>query len=146
MFRDFAYLDTNRVQSILAQLEQGLLTQLAQSRAREVMGQAGLGEGFFAQLLPLSGSVEGKLNFSSSHNKILHDYAFTLGLQSLQKNNLLLNVDDLGREEGDVFPVPEAAFVLVKGSARLLDYAILSSVVEQLPILKELYNLIPSKQ
>ncbi len=54
MFRDFVYLDTNRVQSILAQLEQGLLTQLAQSRAREVMGQAGLGEGFFAQLLPLA--------------------------------------------------------------------------------------------
>ncbi len=54
MFRDFVYLDTKGVQLILAQLEHGLLTQLAQSRAREVMGQAGLGEGFFAQLLPLA--------------------------------------------------------------------------------------------
>jgi hypothetical protein len=42
MFRDFVYLDLDRVQSILAQLEQGLLTGLMESKGRELGGSASI--------------------------------------------------------------------------------------------------------
>lgn len=42
-----------------------------------------------------------------------------IAFESLKENDLLLDVNNLNRQE---FFVPESAFILVKGSAKILDY------------------------
>ncbi len=65
----------------------------------------------------------GKLASDIKQSKILHDYAYTVALKSLQDKRLLLDATDFDRR---TFPVPESAFVIVKGSARVIDYQTLS--------------------
>ena len=43
MFRDFIYLDTERIQSIISQLQEGLLTQIMSGKTSELSGTAKLG-------------------------------------------------------------------------------------------------------
>lgn len=78
MFRDFIYLDIDRVQSIIAQLQQGLLNELMEEKTEEVKGKATAAMNLLAMLLPVSvsGSVEQGRGTSISESMVLHDYAF----------------------------------------------------------------------
>ena len=116
MFRDFIYLDTNRVQSILAQLQKGLLNGLMEEKTEEVKGRATATMNLLAMLLPVSvsGSVEQGRGKSFSESKVLHDYAFEQARLTLEDAGLLVEDDDLDRDN-----VPEIGFVLVRGSARI---------------------------
>ena len=60
MFRDFIYLDINRVQSIIAQLQQGLLNEVMEGKTEHTTGRAQVVAHLLAMLLPasVSGSVE----------------------------------------------------------------------------------------
>ena len=79
-YRDFIYLDIDRLQSILAQLEQGLLTDLIAGRSKEVGGTANIAAGLLSQFLPLTVSAGGKISSDVRESKVLHDYAFTVAL------------------------------------------------------------------
>ena len=79
---------------------------MMQGRGGEGAGQAGFDPGFLKQLLPsLGASIEERRNFNALNNKILHDYAFTLALRAIEEKHLMTKVDDLEREDEDVFPV-----------------------------------------
>lgn len=126
MYREFIYLDTDRVQSIIAQLEEGLLTQVISGKQKEVTGKLSLAASVLAQFLPvgLEGSAKG--GSSIQHSKVLHDYAYEVALNSLRDSEMLFEVS-YGRDE--LF-LPDTAFVLVKGSARILDYKELRNLSE----------------
>lgn len=127
MYREFVYMDTDRIQSIIAQLTEGVLTQVITGKAQELTGTAGVAAGVLTRLLPinLEGSAAYKNNVQSS--KILHDYAFNIALEALAKNDLLVEVQDWDRDE---IPLPDSAFVLIRGSASILDYGILRNLAE----------------
>lgn len=124
MYRDFVYLDMNRVQSIIAQLEQGVLSQVMEGATEDTKGRAQMIVNLLAMLLPVSvlGAVEHGRGTSISESRVLHDYAFEAARQSLEDEGLLLE-GILDREE-----VPESGFVLVRGSARISDYRTLEKI------------------
>lgn len=137
MFRDFIYLDVDRVQSIIAQLEEGLLTDIITGKQREVSGKGDVAAGILSQFLPVSFSVQGKLASDIKQSKILHDYAYTVALKSLQDKRLLLEATDFDRR---TFPVPESAFVRVNGSARIIDYQTLRHLATNKKTIDKMLN------
>lgn len=137
MFRDFIYLDVDRVQSIIAQLEEGLLTDIITGKQREVSGKGDVAAGILSQFLPVSFSVQGKLASDIKQSKILHDYAYTVALKSLQDKRLLLEATDFDRR---TFPVPESAFVKVNGSARIIDYQTLRHLATNKKTIDKMLN------
>ena len=60
VFRDFIYMDINRVQSIIAQLQQGLLNEVLEGKTNQTAGKMQMAANLLAMLLPvsISGSVE----------------------------------------------------------------------------------------
>ncbi len=118
MYRDFVYLDTDRVQSIIAQLEDGLLEQVLTGRAGALEGRAAAAAGVLAALLPGADRPAGKA---------LHDYAFSLALETLRQRNLCFEVES---EERSLLPTAPATFVLLRGSATILDYGLLRQLAQ----------------
>lgn len=129
MFREFIYLDTDRVQSIIAQLQKGLLTEIMSGNQKEVSATAGVTKGVLSQVVGIEAGVQGKYGTDIRQSKVLHDFAFNIALDSLREKDLLIeNVDEFKREE---FPVPEAAFILTAGQAKLYDISILTRLWER---------------
>lgn len=141
MFRDFIYLDTNRVQSVLAQLHGGLITELAEESEKSASLKASLDPGLLLKHLlglGIEASAEVGASFSASHNKILHDYAFNVALEALDRKGYLLKPPELDlHRDDDPFPLGGGEFILVRGSARMLDYAVFSPLFEQAPTFLE---------
>jgi hypothetical protein len=136
MFRDFVYLDINRVQSIIAQLQQGLLNEVIEGSTEQRTGRLQMATNLLAMLLPVnvSGSVEQGRGSSLNESRVLHDYAFEVARLSLEENGLL-EQDELDRDE-----VPEAGFVLVRGAAQILDYETFRKIAENWDTLDEIMN------
>ena len=132
MYRDFIYLDTDRVQSILAQLNEGVLSQVMEGKAKEATAKVGATAGLLAQFLPFLGALEvsGAYKSNVQSSKVLHDYAFNLVLKSLRERNLLLEGSALEEEE---VVTPSSAFVLAQGHASLRDF----SLLQDLPLFEE---------
>lgn len=140
MFREFIYFDTDRVHSIIAQLRQGLLEQVMQGNAREDSISASATANFLSLLIPfnVSGSVGRKATADSHTSKVLHDYAFNLALEALEDENLLLEADNFNPS---ISSMPEAAFVLVRGSAKIFDYSTFENLAKHEKDLDKLFSL-----
>ena len=125
MYRDFIYLDINRVQSIIAQLQQGLLNEMLKGENKQTTGRMEMAVNLLAMLLPasVSGSVEHSRGSSLNESRVLHDYAFEVARDSLENEGLLIEEDNLDWDE-----VPESGFVLMRGSARISDYRTLEKI------------------
>jgi len=137
VFRDFIYLDIDRIQSILAQLQEGLLNEVMEGKTEQATGRAQMAVNLLAMMLPVSvsGSIDHSRGTSISESKVLHDYAFEAARRSLEDAGLLLEQDGLDRED-----VPESGFVLVRGAAQILDYQTLRKVAENWDALDEIFN------
>ena len=127
MYRDFIYLDINRVQSIIAQLEQGLLTEVLEGKHEQTAGRMQMAINLLAMMLPasVSGSVEHSRGASLSESRVLHDYAFEAARNILEDKELLAEADDLYRDA-----VPEDGFVLIRGAAQVIDFETYRSIAE----------------
>jgi hypothetical protein len=137
VFRDFIYLDINRVQSIIAQLQQGLLNQVMEGKTEQTTGRMQMAMNLLAMLLPVSasGTVEHSRAASLSESRVLHDYAFEVARRSLEEGALLLERDDLDWDD-----VPESGFVLVRGTAQILDYQTMQNIAKNFDDLDEVFN------
>ena len=137
MFRDFIYLDTDRVQSIIAQLQEGLLNEVLEGKTNQTAGKMQMATNLLAMLLPVSvsGSVEHSRGSSLSESRVLHDYAFEAARLSLEEEGLLLERADLDQDE-----VPESGFVLIRGAAQILDYETLHRMAENFDRLDDFFN------
>lgn len=90
MYRDFLYLDLERVQSIIAQLEKGVLEKVIEGKSAELEGKAGIAAGVLASFLPLSFDARYASKSNAQSSKILHNYSFNLALEALEQNGLIL--------------------------------------------------------
>lgn len=143
MFRDFIYLDINRVQSVIAQLQEGLLNEVMEGKTEETRGKAQMAVNLLAMLLPVSasGSVEHGRGASISESKVLHDYAFEAARRSLEDEGLLLEDEGLDRDG-----VPDTGFVLVRGSARISDYRTLEKIAATFDKVDKIFSTKTGKQ
>ncbi len=116
MYRDFIYLDTDRVQSIIAQLQEGLLDQVIEGKNEEVSAGTRVTANLLSLLIPFSASASAGYKNATDlrQNKVLHDYAFNVALDSLRDQGFLLE-DSFGS-------IPEMGFVLVEGLVRIFGY------------------------
>lgn len=124
MYRDFIYLDTDRIQSIIAQLQEGLLDQVVEGKNEEVSGGLRLTANLLSLLIPFSASTTAGYKNATDfkQNKVLHDYAFNIALDSLRDQGFLL--------EDNFDSIPETGFVLVEGSVRIFDYETISNIAK----------------
>lgn len=143
MFRDFIYLDINRVQSIIAQLQEGLLNEVMEGKTEQTSGKMQMAVNLPAMMLPVSasGSVEHGRGTSISESKVLHDYAFEAARRSLEDEELLLEDDGLDRDD-----VPETGFLVVKGSARITDYRTLEKIAANFDKVDKIFSTKTGKQ
>lgn len=137
MYRDFIYLDTGRVQSIIAQLNEGTLEKVIEGRTSDLEGKAGLAAGILTSLLPVELGGTASKTHSVQSSKVLHDYAFNVALESLKRNDLCLEVQDWDR---DSVPIPDGAFITVRGSMSILDYSLLKNLAENEATLNRLFG------
>lgn len=143
MYRDFVYLDTGRIQSIIAQLQKGVLEKVMEGKSSELQGKAGISAGVLASFLPIEFGGGTSRTHSVQSSKVLHDYAFTIAFDSLLENNLCLEVDEWNR---DTTLIPDAAFILARGSMSILDYALLRKLAENERSLEKLFKSSPNTQ
>ncbi len=137
MLRDFIYLDINRVQSILAQLQEGLLKEVLEENTKQTTGRMQMAMNLLSMLLSVSasGSAEHARGTSLSESRVLHDYAFETTRRSLEDKGLLLERDDLDRDN-----VPDDGFILVRGAAQILDYETFRKIAKNFDVLEETFN------
>jgi hypothetical protein len=137
MYRDFMYLDTDRIQSIIAQLEKGVLAHVLEGKTKELQGKASIAAGILASFLPVG--IEGYATRKTEvqQSKVLHDYAFAVALEALDKNGLFFEITDPDRSQ---LPQTNTAFILVRGSASLLDYGLLKHLAENETMLNSLFT------
>ncbi len=134
MYRDFIYMDINRVQSIIAQLQQGLLNEVLEGKTKQTTGRMQMATNLLAMLLPVSvsGSAEHSRGSSLSESRVLHDYAFEVARLSLKEGGLLIERENLDRED-----ILEEGFVLVRGVSQILDYETFRKIAENFDKLDE---------
>jgi len=135
VYRDFIYLDIDRIQSIIAQLQKGVLEQVLEGKSKEIEGKAGIAAGILSSFLPIQ--IETTINRKSDiySSKVLHDYAYTIALEALLKEGLCFQI---ASEERLQLPKTNGIFVLVQGSASLLDYSLLKHLAENEDLLNTL--------
>lgn len=139
VFRDFIYLDTDRVQSIIAQLQHGLLSEVMEGNAEESSKSAKGTLNFLSMLLPFSASVSAeKKEATDIHkSKVLHDYAYNLAHGSLEDQGFLLQADHLSPADSSTL---DDAFILVRGEAKIFDYATFKNLAEHEKKLDKLFS------
>lgn len=133
--RDFLYLDVERVKSIFAQLEEGLVTgrERVGGTAKEVSGKGG---GGIPALLNLA--AEGKFIWENEERetKTLHDYMYHHVESKMRDSNMVIIIDDstLSPEalrSGELHSLlSENSFTLIHGKITLDDYDYLKGILE----------------
>lgn len=138
MYRDFLYLDIDRVQSIIAQLEKGLLEQVLEGKKSALDGKASITAGVLATFLPMG--VEGDIHrqHEVQATKVLHDYAFNVAIEALERENLSLEIQE--DWERDNLLLPDGTFILGQGSLSIIDYGLLKELGKNEGVLSALFK------
>lgn len=137
MYRDFIYMNINRIQSIIAQLQQGLLSEVLEGKTEQTTGRMQMAINLLTMMLPISGSgsVEHSRGANFTESRVLHDYAFEAARQLLEEESLLLERDNLNWDE-----IPESGFVLISGKMQILDYETLRRIAENFNRVDDFFN------
>lgn len=139
VYRDILYLDTDKVQSILAQMNKGLINSFFESTNTEHKGKAEAKTNKFLELLlqlPLTGQVDYQYTRSKGlqEEKSLHDFALTELINILPLRDVSsLDRDQLSRGKNRVF-------VKIKGVFTLYDYEYLARTLERFKIVSHLFG------
>jgi len=124
--RDFVYLDVERVKSLLAQMDRGLLSERADASesSASVRGEAGLN---IPALAKVGGGGQYVSTNSATETRTLHDFVYN------QTEERLLELDRVKRLPGDFSvghllsesvrsTLSPVEYVLVRGRISLNDY------------------------
>lgn len=133
--RDFIYLDIERLKSIIAQIEQGLInisTQL-KSNNKEVMAKA---EGSLFGLLKAAGGAKYVWENQATETKTLHDNIYNKVENALISNDLLITIPGNIQMEsiidsGFESMASNTSFILAKGKVVINDFIRMRLMLEK---------------
>lgn len=133
--RDFIYLDIERLKSIIAQIEQGLInisTKL-KSNNKEVMAKAG---GSLFGLLEAAGGAKYVWQNQATETKTLHDNIYNKVENALTSNDLLITIPGNIQMEsiidsGFESMVSNTSFILAKGKVIINDFIRMRLMLEK---------------
>ncbi|KAA6443506.1 DUF6414 family protein [Bacillus swezeyi] len=135
VYRDIIYFNADKIQSILAQLNKGIVESLIETKERshEVEGAAKTSK--VLELFGLPISAEGNYRYNNTkglqEEKVLHDFALTELLKTLPcKDVSKLDRSQLGRND--------RVFVKVKGKLSIYDYRDLKDTLEKVGAVENL--------
>lgn len=137
IYRDIIYFDTDKIQSILAQMNKGLINSVLDSSDTEHKVEGEIKTNKIMELLlqlPIGGggSYQYTRNKGLQEEKSLHDFALTELINSLP----LKDVTSLSRDNLNVGN--NRTFVKVKGVFSLFDYEDLARTIERVDIIDTL--------
>jgi len=134
VIKDFIYLDTARLESVLAQLQRGLVRELVETKEREGGVEAELKGGL--PWLQARLTSRGNISGGSQVSKVLHDYLYSLVEEALGKR-----VRDVNNFSGDdwrtgqvhqVLGKTQTDFIRVTGQVRITDFMGLAVQLESI--------------
>lgn len=133
--RDFVYLDADRVRSIVAQLEEGVVDSLTKSKGSSAKIESGI-EGSLFGLLKGAGGATYLWRRDATETRTLHDYIYTNVESRLLKDNLLVKIpgdlagdDILSRELGG--KLSPTSFILAEGRVTLNDFGRMRRLIDR---------------
>lgn len=137
VYRDIIYFDTDKIQSILAQMNKGLISSILDSSDSEHKVEGDIKTNKIMELLlqlPVGGggSYQYTRNKGLQEEKSLHDFALTELINSLP----LKDVTSLSRD--NLSTGNNRTFVKVKGVFSLYDYEDLARTIERVDIIDSL--------
>ena len=130
--KEFIYLDTEKVKSILSQLEKGLPVSSNETTKIDTGIGATIGAGFLNWF-----KAETSSNVLSSNQndetKILHDYMYNYIELELKNNKKLLNIHNTTKQDNKLPKnLNENSFVLLEGKIKINDYNQILSILENM--------------
>lgn len=133
--RDFIYLDSERLRSIIAQLEEGLVESLMQGIQRSGEIEAEL-KGSLVGVLTGKGGASYLWKREATETRTLHDYIYTKVEKILVENSKLVELPDglpeekvKNREFEGV--LTETSFILAKGKISIDDFGRMRKLIER---------------
>ncbi|MGA9140881.1 MAG: hypothetical protein WBZ29_11690 [Methanocella sp.] len=131
IIRDFIYMDVDRLKSIIAQKEEGLIDSLMISKDNSEKISSSV-EGLLPPFLKSRIGSEYVFENKANENKILHDFIYNKVENSFIKEKSLINIpDDLSFT--DVLlrnKLTETSFVLIKSKVIINDFTKMLTLVE----------------
>ncbi|MBM7598494.1 ferritin [Virgibacillus halotolerans] len=136
MYRDFIYYDEEKVKSILAQLDSGLIESIGSESTHTGDIEGNVNTGVVAEMLGIKLGANGKYEYSKNNqsNKVLHDHAFSAMVDLMGKN--LKDVSNLDRSQ-----ISNKSFVKISGDMKIYDYKDLSSMLGKWDKIGEIFNI-----
>ncbi|NOQ22245.1 MAG: hypothetical protein GQ565_06310 [Candidatus Aegiribacteria sp.] len=125
--RDFIYLDMERVRSIVAQLEEGLIESYTKTTGEGTEGTGGV-EGGLLGIVKLAGGVKFLLERRETETKTLHDHVYNKVEEALLSQGTVIRIpgDISAPAVADgtyVDSIDETSFVLASGRVAINDFA-----------------------
>jgi hypothetical protein len=137
LFRDFIYMDTERLKSIVAQLNQGLI----ESGSNTITDTGGVKASAGVEFLKmLKAGTESSLLFQNqaTESHTVHDYLYNLAESSLKAENLLTDIpkdfkaEDVLNPTFDRSKLSSTSFILVKGKTIINDFTYMKNFLDNL--------------
>lgn len=118
--RDFVYLDIDRVQSILAQMDRGLINEITSNRKESEEIEGGVEAGFWDFI---RSHITGKyaLEKDTGETRTLHDYIYTIAEESLKKTDLINQISDEEQYKCNIGKLSETSFILLHSHVQIED-------------------------
>lgn len=135
LFRDFVYMDTERLKSIVAQLNKGLIesTSTTITDSDESKLKAGVD---FLKILKLGSENSFLWQNQATESHTMHDYLYNLAETSLNEKGLLTNIpgnfteEDLVNPDIDRSSLNSTSFVLIRGKTIINDFTYMQRILE----------------
>lgn len=144
--KEFIYLDTEKIKSILSQLEKGLPVSTNEKTKIDSGIGATAGAGFLNWL-----KAEANANILSSNQndetKILHDYMYNYIEQQLKDNKKLLEIHSPTKQDNELpKELNENSFILLKCKIKINDYNQILSILNSMNDLNIALQVLSIKQ
>ena len=128
--REFIYLDMDKINSILSQIEEGLLLETTESHedGEKVNGKIGFGK-LIEYFIKSEINPEISTSDNKGERKILHDYVYNYLESKLIKENKIIKIED-SNETTLPRNITTDSYVLLKGKIKLEDYNYMLNTIE----------------
>lgn len=137
LFRDFIYMDTERLKSIIAQLNKGLIENKTNTVTEADTDKINGGIDFL-KMVKIGGETSFLWQNQTSESHTMHDYLYNLAESSLNSKKLLtkipgdIGIDNLSDPDKYPSPLTSTSFVLVKGKTIINDFAYMQKILNNL--------------
>lgn len=145
-FRDFIYLDVERMKSIFSQIYEGISESSTEEKGgHKTVSAEGEGSGSIPLVAKIKGGIKGEIIWENreTETKTLHDHMYNMVEDELKERNSVYFIDkneiDIKKSwlKGDLGKISDTSFLLIKGRVMIDDYENFQKVVRDFNKIQE---------